>query len=90
MIYEHKPLNPLTRLAVARCEFDEGVKLLTPGCTKPLLRDAGLELIEWRYIGFSPGRGRLLRALERYLARVPLGGQYSVAASRPESGRRIV
>ena len=34
MIYEHNPLNPLTRLAVARSEFDEGVELLTPACIK--------------------------------------------------------
>ncbi len=28
VVFEHNPLNPLTRLAVSRCEFDEGVELV--------------------------------------------------------------
>ena len=82
VVYEHNPLNPLTRVAVSRCEFDEGVELLSRGETKSLLRRAGLEPIESRYIAFFPWRGRGLRALEHGLARLPLGGQYVVGAMK--------
>ena len=80
VIYEHNPLNPLTRVAVSRCEFDEGVELLSRGETKSLLQRAGLEPIESRYIAFFPWRGRRLRALEHGLGKLPLGGQYMVGA----------
>ena len=81
-IYEHNPLNPLTRLAVSRCEFDEGVELLPRDETSRLLRSAGLQPIESRYNSFFTWRGRVSRALERGLARLPLGAQYVVAAAK--------
>ncbi len=81
-IYEHNPVNPLTRLAVSRCEFDEGVELLPRAGTSRLLRRAGLQPVESRYIAFFPWRRRALRALESGLARLPLGAQYVVAAAK--------
>ena len=81
-IYEHNPLNPLTRLAVSRCEFDEGVELLPRSETAGLLGRAGLTSVESRYVVFFPWRGRAFRALERWLARLPLGAQYVVAAAK--------
>jgi SAM-dependent methyltransferase len=84
VIYEHNPLNPLTRVAVSRCEFDEGVELLRRAETGSLLRGAGLEPIELRYVAVFPWRGRALRALERRLEQLPLGGQYVVGAMKTE------
>jgi SAM-dependent methyltransferase len=81
-IYEHNPLNPLTRVAVSRCEFDEGVELLRPSETTGLLGRAGLAPVESRYIVFFPWRGRGFRVAERGLARLPLGAQYVVAAAK--------
>ena len=81
-IYEHNPINPLTRLAVSRCEFDEGVELLGRSETEAMLRAAGLVPAESRYIVFFPWRGRAFRAIERVLARLPLGAQYVVAGVR--------
>ena len=78
-IYEHNPFNPLTRLAVSRCEFDEGVELLRPSETRRLLSNAGALPSESRYIAFFPWEVHSLRRLEHGLARVPLGGQYVVA-----------
>ena len=37
VVFEHNALNPLTRLAVSRCEFDEGVVLLTRGASTRVL-----------------------------------------------------
>jgi len=56
-IYEHNPFNPLTRVAVSRCEFDVGVELLRPGHTRRLLDAAEAPSIESRFITFFPIRG---------------------------------
>jgi SAM-dependent methyltransferase len=77
-IYEHNPFNPLTRLAVNRCEFDVGVKLLRPGDTRRLLRAAKAPPVESRFITFFPWDSALLHAMERRLSRLPLGGQFVV------------
>ena len=81
-IYEHNPVNPLTQLAVSRCEFDEGVELLGRSETEGMLRAARFAPAESRYLAFFPWRGRAFRATERMLARLPLGAQYVVVASR--------
>lgn len=83
-VYEHNPVNPLTRLAVSRCEFDEGVELLSPAETRGLLRQARLQSVESRYLAFFPWRGRAFRTIERGLGRLPLGAQYVVAAAKVE------
>jgi SAM-dependent methyltransferase len=81
-IFEHNPFNPLTRLAVHRCSFDEDVELLSSGRTARLLRGAGLQPVEARYILFFPWRSNALAAFERRLGRVPLGAQYYVVAQK--------
>jgi SAM-dependent methyltransferase len=82
VVLEHNPFNPLTRLAVHRCEFDEDAELLPLRETKRRLADAGLRTAEQRYILFVPLEARPVRRLERLLARVPFGAQYYVAATR--------
>jgi SAM-dependent methyltransferase len=81
VIFEHNPLNPLTRLAVHRCEFDRDALLLGRRETRRRLIEAGLQLAEDRYFLFFPWRNRLLERAERALARIPLGAQYYVAAA---------
>ena len=81
-VFEHNPLNPLTRRVVRDCAFDEGVELLPRRELETLLRAAGLEVVSAHYLLFFPWRGRLFEAAERLLARLPLGAQYVVAARR--------
>src|SRR5919204_4370359 len=76
VIFEHNPLNPLTRVAVDRCEFDEDAVLLRRAQTESLMRAAGLRVVDSRYILVAPWTGRATRALERLLSRVPAGAQY--------------
>jgi len=78
VVFEHNPLNPLTRLVVSRCVFDEDAVLLGRRETRARLAGAGLTPEEERYILFFPWRG--LARSERALSRVPLGAQYYVAA----------
>jgi len=83
-VFEHNPLNPLTRLVVARCEFDEGVLLLSTRKVRELLAHAGLHPLERRYILFFPWRAAFLQRLEARLGPVPLGAQHLTAARRSD------
>ena len=82
VVFEHNPLNPLTRLAVGRCEFDGDAVLLTSRSTRTLLRGAGLEPIEHRHVILFPSEVPTLVAVEGAFARLPLAAQYYVAAIR--------
>jgi SAM-dependent methyltransferase len=79
-VFEHNPLNPLTRVSVSRCPFDEDVTLLRAGTAARLLDEAGLHPVERRFFYFLPVRDVAASRFERALRRVPLGAQYFVAA----------
>jgi 2-polyprenyl-3-methyl-5-hydroxy-6-metoxy-1,4-benzoquinol methylase len=73
VIFEHNPINPLTRWAVSQCSFDEDAILLSSGETQGYVQHAELRLL-WRdYVVFFP----------RWLRWCPLGAQYVVVGSRP-------
>jgi len=86
VVFEHNALNPLTRVAVSRCEFDVDVKLLTRRATGRLLGAAGLEPIEARDIIFTTFDRPWARRLDRLLGWVPFGAQHYVAARRVSRG----
>ena len=75
-LIEHNPLNPLTRLAVARCEFDRDAVLLHAARTRALMADAGLHDARSHYFLLLPSAAPLARRVERSLRRIPLGAQY--------------
>ncbi|MCJ7438385.1 MAG: class I SAM-dependent methyltransferase [Acidimicrobiia bacterium] len=81
-VFEHNPRNPLTRIAVSRCDFDEDVTLLGRRRASKLLRAGGLEPVDERFIIFLPFERRWSSALERRLKWLPLGAQYYVAARK--------
>jgi len=81
-VFEHNPFNPLTRYFVRTCVFDRGVKLLAASEAGQLLHDAGWKVETCRYYIFFP-LYRIFQPLqkaERWLARIPLGGQYMIRA----------
>ena len=80
VVFEHNPVNPLTRLVVHRCVFDEGVVLVGRRRLGMLARSAGLTVEETRYILFFPWTHAPFPQLERLLASVPAGAQYFLAA----------
>jgi SAM-dependent methyltransferase len=82
-IFEHNPFNPLTRRAVAGCEFDRDAELLRSHEARRLLREAGLSDPGRRYILFFTRTSGLLRGIERRLGWLPLGAQYAAFAQRP-------
>jgi SAM-dependent methyltransferase len=76
-IIEHNPLNPLTRLAVARCEFDRDAVLLGAGKARKLMAAAGLREIGARHFLLLPWQAKPARRIERALGSLPLGAQYA-------------
>jgi SAM-dependent methyltransferase len=75
-IFEHNPLNPVTRHVVNTCAFDKDAILLKRHDSETLLRDAGFSNISTRYIFSIPPAGSLLRRVDRLFALLPFGAQY--------------
>lgn len=75
VIFEHNPINPLTRKAVADCPFDDDAILLWPHEARRLLRQSHYGRVTLEYIVFFPRQLRFLRPLEPWLAFVPVGAQ---------------
>jgi SAM-dependent methyltransferase len=82
-VFEHNPLNPLTRRAVAMCPFDDDAVLLWPWQLRPLFRGAGFVVDRVDYIVFFPRLLAKLRPLEPHLRRVVLGAQTLSILSNP-------
>ncbi len=80
-IIEHNPFNPLTRLAVNRCEFDRDAVLLRSGQIERLMGDAGLQRIETQYFLLLPSALPLVRRVEQAFKRLPFGAQYMTLAT---------
>jgi len=76
VVFEHNPVNPLTRRVVSNCEFDEDAVLLRQGKAAALLTGAGFGDVWSRAILSMPCSGRLSRRLDLQLGRLGLGAQY--------------
>lgn len=79
-IFEHNPLNPLTRKIVKDCIFDVDAVLVPVNNIKRIVKEVGFQIHKRKYIIFFPRRFlfKFLIPLERYLQWCPLGGQYYV------------
>lgn len=82
VVFEHNPLNPMTRRAVAACPFDDDAILLWPWQARRLLRRAGFDAVTLDYIVFFPRPLAFLRRLEPRLHRVALGAQQLLVGVR--------
>ncbi|MBI5726074.1 MAG: class I SAM-dependent methyltransferase [Planctomycetes bacterium] len=81
VIVEHNPINPLTRLAVCRCAFDRGCKLIGMSQARRLVRQAGMSPHCSAYITFFPFDGELWRSIEGLMGNFMAGAQFYVAGS---------
>jgi SAM-dependent methyltransferase len=82
VVFEHNPLNPVTRRAVAACPFDDDAILLWPWEARRLLRRAGFDPVSLDYIVFFPKPLAFLRPLEPRLHRFALGAQQMLVGVR--------
>jgi trans-aconitate methyltransferase len=81
-LFEHNPLNPVTRLVFERCVFDRGARMIAMREAKQLAQHAGLRVLHAAYTLFFPPSLKALRFLEPALSRLPLGAQYYVEMAR--------
>ena len=81
VVFEHNPLNPLTRWAVSHCPFDEGVELLSSGEVRALCASV-LQEPHTDYIVFFPRWLAWLRPLERFLGWCVAGAQHATISHR--------
>jgi SAM-dependent methyltransferase len=81
-VFEHNPLNPMTRRAVSACPFDDDAVLLWPWALPSLLSEAGFERPKVDYIVFFPKLLARLRPLEPRLRWLPIGAQTMTVARR--------
>lgn len=84
-IFEHNPLNPLTRYVVANNEIDHDAVLLRAGTLRDLLKGAGFEQVQTRGILFTPFENKLFRALDESLGWLPFGAQYYAIGKAAQS-----
>jgi SAM-dependent methyltransferase len=82
-VFEHNPLNPVTRRAVATCAFDDDAVLLWPWEAKRLLQQSGFQQVGLDYIVFFPKPLSFLRGLEPRLGWLPAGAQQLVIGTKP-------
>jgi 2-polyprenyl-3-methyl-5-hydroxy-6-metoxy-1,4-benzoquinol methylase len=75
VVFEHNPLNPVTRRAVAACPFDDDAILLWPWEAKRLLSRAQFQDVRRDFIVFFPKALGFLRPFEPHLRHVALGAQ---------------
>ncbi|MDA8296253.1 MAG: class I SAM-dependent methyltransferase [Actinomycetota bacterium] len=76
IIAEHNPFNPLARLAVARCPFDDGVVLVRWSSIRKMCSQIGLCPLSIDYTLIFPFDQQLFRRVEERLAHLALGAQY--------------
>lgn len=79
-IFEHNPINPFTQYLVKTCEFDKDVNLITSGYCKSLLQKTNFFVTDIAFNIFFPRYSffKWFIKLEKYLTRIPLGGQYFI------------
>ena len=82
LMYEHNPLNPLTKYLVNTCVFDKDARLVRSSYLTRLLVENGFRISEKIFIIFFPRKGILSKLvfLEKYLQWLPLGGKYFIRA----------
>ncbi|NCU20711.1 class I SAM-dependent methyltransferase [Candidatus Falkowbacteria bacterium] len=83
VLFEHNPLNPLTRKAVRECPFDANAHLIAAGEMQRRIAQAGWAEARHDFHVFFPAALARLRPLETALRWLPLGAQYACHARRP-------
>ena len=76
-LIEHNPINPVTRLSVARCPFDADAVLLGKRKMRSYMHAVGLDDVATRNFVFFPSNKPRFRSIERRLHWLPLGAHYA-------------
>ncbi|MFQ6026781.1 MAG: class I SAM-dependent methyltransferase [Dehalococcoidia bacterium] len=82
VVFEHNPINPLTRWVVKRTPIDRDVVLIKAKAIQAAMEEVGLGPIRTNYLLFFPPRLTWLAPVERLLGWMPLGGQYVILGEK--------
>lgn len=81
-LWENNPWNPGAMMVMRRIPFDrDAIPLASPEARRVLSR-VSFEIIGTRYCFYFPRSLSMVRGLERYFERLPLGAQYCVLARK--------
>ena len=84
IVFEHNPLNPVTRYIVSICPFDADTKLIWLNSFMKLAGMGKLKVELRNYILFFPWQSNIFRKIEGFLRHVPLGTQYMLTLVHEE------
>lgn len=82
VIFEHNPFNPITRYIVKKCPFDYDAVLITPKELKRIVSNSGYNNVKYNFMIFFPAFLKKLRRFEKYMKKIPLGGQYYLISNK--------
>ncbi len=81
VLFEHNPINPITRKIVRECPFDKDARLLKPSYSSKLLSQAFDSKTSFHYVIFVPPALKALLFVEKFIEWLPLGAQYAAFAT---------
>jgi SAM-dependent methyltransferase len=81
-IFEHNPINPLTKKAFKDCEFDVGCTMIPSKELKQLCKKALFQKISINYVLFFPKILSFLSRFEKYMTLIPIGAQYYIKGEK--------
>ena len=84
IIFEHNPINPLTRIVFKRCIFDQDAVMIGQKKFIEMSKSAGFLKPDSKYTLFFPGALKILEPLERFIGWLPLGAQYFLLLKKSE------
>lgn len=82
IVFEHNPLNPLTRLIVKRAVIDKNAILLHPREIRIRFDRVLLRFCSLNYLMFFPPNMGMFLKLEQYLGWCPMGAQYAIVGEK--------
>jgi len=85
VVWEHNPLNPITRKIVRDCEFDRDAILIPARKMKAQLRGSSSQAVQIRYTTFFPKSLSWFAPLESQMEWLPFGAQYLAIIQAPDS-----
>jgi SAM-dependent methyltransferase len=76
--WENSPWSLATRYVMSRCTFDRDAITLSPPKARGLLSNGGFEILRTDFRFIFPRALRVLRRIEHFVYRLPLGTQYQI------------
>lgn len=82
IVFEQNQYNPVTKYLIKKCPFDKNANLIKKNIMTKIIEESGFCVKKASYSLFFPSKLRFLRQVEKYLGKIPLGGQYYVYAKK--------